>query len=269
MSGRWLDERKRDPYHRMAKEQGYRSRAVYKLKEIDQRFRIFRDAEVVLDLGAAPGGWLQVASQALDGEGLVLGVDLVAIDPLVNRNVKTVQGDIAEDSTLEQVRRLLPGPVDVLLSDLSPQVSGIWDLDHYRQLELARRALRYADEFLKPGGWIVLKIFQGAETDAFLRSLRRRLSFMKIFHPRATRKKSAESYVIGRTSWRVRSRLDYEISSFRTLATRALDCITGLPVFSFTICLCLELKPMQFKKTKSTPFFASLSAISSTSFSGP
>lgn len=182
----------------MAKEQGYRSRAAYKLKEITQTFGVFKNARVVLDLGAAPGGWLQVASQALEGEGLVLGVDLNSIEPLVNKNVKTMVGDVTSDSTLESVKGLLPGPVDVLLSDLSPQVSGIWDVDHYKQLELTREVLKYVDMFVKPGGWIVMKVFQGAETDAFLSHLRPRLMYMKIFHPKATRKKSAEIYVIGR-----------------------------------------------------------------------
>jgi len=195
---RWKDQRKRDPYYRMAKEQGYRSRAAFKLKEVARMFGIFKDASVVLDLGAAPGGWLQVASQALEGEGLVLGVDLIAIEPLVNKNVKTILGDITDNSTLGVVEHMLPGPVDVLLSDLSPQVAGIWDVDHFNQLELTRHALNYVDRFLKPGGWIVMKVFQGAETDAFLAYLRSQLSYMKVFRPKATRKKSAEIYIVGR-----------------------------------------------------------------------
>ncbi|MFB0543807.1 MAG: RlmE family RNA methyltransferase [Candidatus Bathyarchaeia archaeon] len=198
MSGRWKEERKRDPYRRMARRLGYRSRAAFKLKEMDKRFGFFKGAKVVLDLGAAPGGWLQVASEAVGREGLVIGVDLKPIKPLGLENVKTVVGDISEDSTLEEVRRLLPEPVDVLLSDLSPQISGAWDVDQFLQIELTRSALRFAEEFLKPDGWIVLKLFQGADFQGFLGDLRGRLGFVKTFKPKASRKGSSEIYVIGR-----------------------------------------------------------------------
>jgi len=198
MSGRWMEERKRDLYRRMAREQGYRSRAAFKLKEIDKRFGIFNDAKVVLDLGAAPGGWLQAASEAVGKEGLVIGIDLKPIKSLGLENVKTVVGDITENSTLEEVRRLLPDPVDALLSDLSPQISGTWDVDQLLQIELTRSALRFAEEFLRPDGWVVLKVFQGMDTQSFLEGLRRRLGYMKIFKPKASRKRSAEIYVVGR-----------------------------------------------------------------------
>jgi 23S rRNA (uridine2552-2'-O)-methyltransferase len=198
MSGRWMEERKRDLYRRMAREQGYRSRAAFKLKEIDKRFGIFNDAKVVLDLGAAPGGWLQVASEAVGKEGLVIGIDLKPIKSLGLENVKTVVGDVTENSTLEEVRRLLPDPVDALLSDLSPQVSGTWDVDQLLQIELTRSALRFAEEFLRSDGWVVLKVFQGMDTQSFLEDLRKRLGYMKIFKPKASRKRSAEIYVVGR-----------------------------------------------------------------------
>lgn len=198
MSRRWREERRRDYYRRMARRQGYRSRAAFKLKEMDERFGLFKDAKVVLDLGAAPGGWLQVASEAVGRKGLVIGVDLKPIKPLGLENVKTVVGDISEDSTLEEVRRLLPGPVDVLLSDLSPQISGAWDVDQFLQIELTRSALRLAEEFLKPDGWVILKLFQGADFQDFLGDLRRRLGFVNIFKPKASRKGSSEVYIIGR-----------------------------------------------------------------------
>jgi 23S rRNA (uridine2552-2'-O)-methyltransferase len=198
MSGRWIEERKRDVYRRMAREQGYRSRAAFKLKEIDKRFRVFENAKVVLDLGAAPGGWLQVASEIIGKEGLVIGVDLKPIKPLGLENVKTIVGDVTENSTLEEVRRLLSGSVDVLLSDLSPQVSGAWDIDQLLQIELTRAALKFAEEFLKPNGWVVLKVFQGMDTQSFLEDLRKRLGYMKIYKPKASRRRSAEIYVVGR-----------------------------------------------------------------------
>jgi len=193
-----MEARRRDPYRRMAREQGYRSRAAFKLKEIDKRFRVFDDAKVVLDLGAAPGGWLQVANEMVGKKGLVIGVDLKPIKPLGLENVKTIVGDVAENSMLEEVRRLLPGAVDVLLSDLSPQVSGAWDVDQLLQIELTRAALRFAEEFLRPDGWVVLKVFQGMDTQSFLEDLRKRLGYMKIYKPKASRRRSAEIYVVGR-----------------------------------------------------------------------
>ena len=198
MSGRWLEGRRRDPYLRMAKEQGYRSRAAFKLKEIHKRFSIFKDAKVVLDLGAAPGGWLQVASELVGKEGLVVGVDLKSIKPLGLENMKTLVGDLTVEATMEVVRRFLPEPVDVLLSDLSPQVSGAWDVDQLRQLELTRTALKYAEEFLKPDGWVVLKVFQGMDTQDFLGEMRKRFGYMKLYKPKASRRRSAEIYLVGR-----------------------------------------------------------------------
>jgi len=198
MSRRWKAERRRDPYRRMARRRGYRSRAAFKLKEMDKRFGLFKGARVVLDLGAAPGGWLQVASEAVGKRGLVIGVDLKPIRPLGLENVRTVVGDVDEEATMEEVKRLLPGPVDVLLSDLSPQISGAWDLDQFRQIELARAALRFAERFLSPDGWVVLKLFQGVDFQDFLRELRERLGFVKVFKPKASRKGSSEVYIVGR-----------------------------------------------------------------------
>ena len=182
----------------MAKEQGYRSRAAYKLKQIDREFGIMGYGMVVLDLGAAPGGWIQVASEAVGEAGQVIGVDIKSIEPFGAANVKLVVGDISQAATREEVRKTLRGGIDVLLSDLSPQVSGIWDVDQFRQLELCSHALEYAEEFLKPDGWLVMKVFMGADTEAFLSKLRRRLGFMKLYHPSASRKGSSEMYVVGR-----------------------------------------------------------------------
>jgi len=197
-SGRWLEGRRRDPYLRMAREQGYRSRAAFKLREIDKRFGVFKDAKVVLDLGAAPGGWLQVASEVVGKEGLIVGVDLKPIMPLELKNVKTLVGDITQNSILEVVRRFLPAPVDVLLSDLSPQVSGAWDVDQLQQIELTRAALRYAEEFLKPDGWAIFKVFQGMDTQRFLEEMKKRFGYVKIYKPGASRRRSAEIYLVAR-----------------------------------------------------------------------
>jgi len=196
MSRRWLSERRREPYHRMAKEQGYRSRAAFKLKELNDRFGFLEAARHVLDLGAAPGGWLQAASEEMGGDGLVVGVDPSRIRPLGLKNVRTMVGDVTDEDTLKRIRDAFPGPVDVVLSDMAPNVSGVWEVDHLRQIHLARRALRIAESVLKPDGWAVLKAFQGSEYEAFLRDVRAAFKDVRAVKPRSSRKGSAEVYVV-------------------------------------------------------------------------
>ena len=196
MSRRWLSERRSDPYHRMAKEQGYRSRAAFKLKQLNDRFRFFKGARYVLDLGAAPGGWLQVASEEVGGDGLIIGVDLNRIKPLGIRNVRTIVGDVADEDTLERIRDAFPVPVDVVLSDTAPNISGVWEVDHLRQIHLARRALRIAEAVLKPEGWAVVKVFQGSDYKKFLKEAREMFSYVKVVKPRSSRKGSAEVFVV-------------------------------------------------------------------------
>ena len=198
MSRRWIAERRRDPYHRRAKEEGYRSRAAFKLKQLDERFRFLDGAKHVLDIGAAPGGWLQVAAEAVGEDGLVVGVDIERIAPLGLDNVKTIVGDIMEEETVERLEEIFPGRADVVLSDLSPKVSGAWDVDHFRQIELARTALKVSERVLKPRGWFVVKVFQGSEYDAFLDDVKEAFSYVRVVKPRASRKESAEIYVVAR-----------------------------------------------------------------------
>ena len=198
MSRRWLSERRRDLYHRMAKELGYRSRAAFKLKQLNDRFGFLNGARYVLDLGAAPGGWLQVASEAVGGDGLVVGVDLDEISPLELGNVRTVIGDVTEEGTLKRIRGAFPGRVDVVLSDMAPNVSGVWEVDHQRQIHLARRALEIARDLLRPDGWVVVKVFQGSDYGRFLAEVRNAFEFVKVVKPKASRKGSAEVYVVAR-----------------------------------------------------------------------
>lgn len=199
MSRRWLDEQKRDLYHRMAKEQGYRSRAAFKLKQLNERFRFLDNAKHVLDIGAAPGGWLQVVSEAVGEEGFVVGVDLEKIRSLGLENVKTVVGDIMEAETFERIKELLPDRIDVVLSDLAPDVSGTWEVDQFRQVELARAAMSLAREILRPGGWFIVKAFQGPEYEMYLSEVREVFAFVKVIKPRASRKRSAEIYFVARS----------------------------------------------------------------------
>lgn len=196
MSRRWITERRREPYHRMAKEQGYRSRAAFKLKQLNSRFGFLDGARYVLDMGAAPGGWLQVASEVVGDRGLVVGVDLESVKPLGLNNVMTIVGDVTDGETLKQIIRLFPGKVDVVLSDLAPNVSGVWDVDHLRQIDLSRIALMLSEKLLKPEGWFVVKVFQGFEYNMFLEEVKSTFSFVKVVKPKASRKASAEIYLV-------------------------------------------------------------------------
>jgi len=197
MSNRWLHERKDEHYYNKAKEEGYRSRASYKLKQIQNKFKIFDNANKVLDLGAAPGGWLQVASEYVDVyEGMVLGVDLKPIDPLFSENIVTLVGDVRDLEVQEEVLGFFEGKADVILSDMAPDVIGEWDVDQYRQIHLARIALRICDKLLKPDGWFVVKIFQGGEHTKYIREVKDMFEYVKNFKPAASRKQSAERYVV-------------------------------------------------------------------------
>jgi len=197
LSGRWLERRKRDYYYRRAKEENYRSRAAYKLLQAIEKYGFMRPHDVVIDLGAAPGGWLQVARQIVGDKGFVLGVDIRDIEPLQYSNVHTIIGDVREEDTLRRIKAILPRPADVVISDLSPNVSGVWELDHARQIELAEQALKIALSTLRRGGNIFIKVFHGDLFDEFLRSVKRYFGRVEIFKPKASRKESAEIYIVG------------------------------------------------------------------------
>ena len=197
MSNRWIHERKEEHYYNKAKEEGYRSRASYKLKQIQNKFDLFDHAKFVLDLGAAPGGWLQVASENIDDyDGLVLGVDLKAIKPLFAENVVTIEGDVRDPEVQKEILGFFDGKADVILSDMAPDVIGEWDVDQYRQIHLARIALKICDKLLKDDGWFVVKIFQGGEHNLYIQEVRDMFKEVKNFKPDASRKQSAERYIV-------------------------------------------------------------------------
>ncbi len=185
-----------DYHYRRAKEMGYRSRSALKLREIFSKHRIVGKGDVVLDLGAAPGGWLQVAREYVGEKGLVVGVDLARIAPLPFNNVVLIQGDITSPATVEKIAEALPKPVDVVLSDVAPKFTGIHDLDHARQIHLARVSLRVAVHFLKDGGHAVFKVLMGREFRDFLEELQKHFSEVITVKPRASRLSSAEVYVV-------------------------------------------------------------------------
>jgi len=196
MSKRWFNERRREHYHLRAKEEGYLSRAAYKLIQLDERFHLLEGARKVLDLGAAPGGWLQAVSESIGNDGMVLGVDLQEIGLLGLPGVETIVGDVTSEETIQEIREFFQGKVDVILSDMAPDVSGVWDLDQIRQIHLARVVLVVADELLQKDGWLVVKTFQGSEHEKYVHEVREMFELVKIVKPKASRKKSAEIYLV-------------------------------------------------------------------------
>ncbi|MEM1589104.1 MAG: RlmE family RNA methyltransferase [Candidatus Bathyarchaeia archaeon] len=193
----WIQERKKDYYYRKAKEEKYRSRAAYKLLQVVEKYHFIREGDVVVDLGAAPGGWMQAARKIVGSEGFVLGVDLKPIEPFPECNVKTIVGDITEDETVEQILEALPRRADVVVSDASPNISGVWELDHARQMDLAQKALEIALKVLRPNGNFFVKVFQGDMLNDFVGKVKRYFRDVRVIKPKASRAKSSELFVLG------------------------------------------------------------------------
>ncbi len=187
-----------DAYYRTAKASGYRSRASYKLLQLNKRYRILRVSDIIVDLGAAPGGWLQVAAELVGDSGFVIGVDLEPIIPFGLRNVRTMRGDLTSPSVLRKISEKLPQRADVLLSDASHHVSGNWSLDQSRQLFLADKSLEACRELLRSGGSAVLKAFQGSDYQQLLSKVRSAFRSVEVTKPLASRRGSAEVYLICR-----------------------------------------------------------------------
>ena len=196
MSRRWINERKHDPYHKQAKLQGYRARSAFKLKQMDNKFRFLKPGIKVLDIGAAPGSWLQIVSERIGDTGTVIGVDLDEIKPLGLPNIKTIQGNILDEETQKKIRNLVGKRLDVVIADIAPNVSGNWDIDQYNQLELARMSMIIAKKLLFRKGWFITKVFQGLDFEEFLRDVKASFKSVKVFKPSASRKSSAEIYLI-------------------------------------------------------------------------
>ncbi len=187
-----MKKRRKDYYYKRAKSEGFRSRASYKLLQIQERYHIIREGDVVVDLGAAPGGWLQVIRSL---NATAIAVDRQRIAPL--EGVVFIKADITAAETVEKIRDVAER-VDVVVSDAAPNLSGIWSLDHARSIDLARSALKVAERTLRPGGSFLVKVFQGDLFDAFVREMSSCFGFTHAFNPRASRKQSAEIYLIGK-----------------------------------------------------------------------
>lgn len=194
MSGNY--ERKDHLYQR-AKDEGYRSRAAYKLMELDKKYHLLRSGSKVLDLGCWPGGWLQVASRRIGKSGVAVGIDLVPVESLDVENVRIICGDAREDTIIEQALSFAPQGFDVVLSDMSPKLSGIKEADRAGTVACAELALWAAGRLLRKGGNFVCKVFKGNETEEFIRAARPKFDKLTRSELDATRKTSNEFYVLG------------------------------------------------------------------------
>jgi 23S rRNA (uridine2552-2'-O)-methyltransferase len=193
----WLKKHRSDYYYRKAKEEKYRSRAAYKLMQVVRKYRFIKPNYIVIDLGAAPGGWMQVASKVIGARGIVLGIDLKEIEPLDETNACAIVGDVASAELTTQIKSILPRSADVVISDVAPNLTGVWDLDHARQIDLARRSLQIALAILKPKGNFFVKTFQGDLLRDFIEEIKHNFSRVEIIKPPASRARSAEIYILG------------------------------------------------------------------------
>lgn len=193
----WLQEHVSDPYVHMAQKDGYRSRAAYKLLEIDEKDKLLRPGITVADLGSAPGSWSQVAIDKVGERGRVLALDILPMNPIAG--VQFIQGDFREDDVLAQFVQLLEGrPVDLVISDIAPNMSGNSTIDQARSAYLVELALMFAQEHLKPGGHFSVKVFQGSEFNAFLKAMRETFTEVLSRKPKASRDRSSEIYLLGK-----------------------------------------------------------------------
>ena len=201
-SGRWLEEHFSDPYVRRARDAGLRSRAAFKLEEIDAAEKLIFPGAVVVDLGAAPGGWSQYAARRLAGNGRVYALDLLPMDAITG--VKFMQGDFREQAVLDALlAELGPRRVDLVMSDMAPNISGVDVVDHARAADLEALALDFSRQVLGPGGVLLVKVFQGSGFQELLAEARRTFEKVRMRKPKASRQRSSETYLVARGPRRV------------------------------------------------------------------
>jgi 23S rRNA (uridine2552-2'-O)-methyltransferase len=188
-----LQEARKDLYRRLARERGYKSRAAFKLIEAQERYKLIRTGDKVIDFGAAPGGWVQVSSEIVGDSGLVVGVDRDTIS-LRKGNIHTLRVDVFEESLAENLAAIVGGKADVVLSDLAPSVSGAWDLDQYKQAELTLRVLQLSVLLLRRGGNGFIKLFEGERTKEVRMEFSRRFDVVRAIKPRASRSQASELF---------------------------------------------------------------------------
>jgi 23S rRNA (uridine2552-2'-O)-methyltransferase len=196
-SARWLAEHAADPYVKRAREEGWRSRAAFKLEEIQRTDRLLGPGMTVVDLGAAPGGWSQFAARCLGGQGRVLALDVLEMPAIPG--VEFIEGDFTEEPVLARLTAMLGGrKVDLVMSDMAPNMMGIAEVDHDRSMYLVELAVDFATRELRPGGDLLTKVFQGRDFQPLIARLRREFDSVKLRKPKASRARSAEVYVLAR-----------------------------------------------------------------------
>jgi 23S rRNA (uridine2552-2'-O)-methyltransferase len=189
-----LADARRDQYRRLAKDQGYRARSAYKLLQLNSSYNILKKGDKVVDLGCAPGGWLQVAIKEVGLSGKVVGVDLKPVAPVAGATI--MQSSIEDPNMLSKIAEILGCKADVVLSDLAPNVSGVWDIDHARQISLSTIAFGFARQMLRVGGSAVFKVFEGEMLNEFRLKLKNSFSKVILSKPSASRQESSELYVV-------------------------------------------------------------------------
>jgi 23S rRNA (uridine2552-2'-O)-methyltransferase len=189
-----LADARRDQYRRLAKDQGYRARSAYKLLQMNRSYNIIKKGDKVVDLGCAPGGWLQVAVKEVRSSGKVIGIDLKPVTPIADAII--LQGSIEDPNMLSKISKIFGCKADVVLSDLAPNVSGVWDIDHARQISLSTIALRFAQYVLRIGGSSVFKVFEGDMLEEFRSELRKSFGKVLLNKPSASRQESSELYIV-------------------------------------------------------------------------
>jgi 23S rRNA (uridine2552-2'-O)-methyltransferase len=195
MGKRWLNERKRDHYYKKAKKENLRSRAAFKIIQLNNKFKLIKKEDSILDLGCAPGGWLKAIKNLVNEKSIVMGVDL---QPIVSiPGVKFILGDITDENTIEKIKEYNSN-FDVITSDCSPNVSGNWEVDHARQIYLAEISLELCNQLLNKGGNFIVKVFQGEFFQEFIDKMKKMFEKVMISKPDASRKRSSEIYVVGR-----------------------------------------------------------------------
>ena len=192
----WIQDRKREYYYKKAKEENYRSRATYKLVQTNEKYQFIRRNDVVVDLGAAPGGWIQAARKMTGKNGFVLGVDLKPIEPFTQEYIRTIICDLTEPEIVEEILSFLPHKADVVISDAAPNITGVWEVDHARQIDLATKALEISLSLLRPLRNFFVKAFEGDLLNDFIQTVKTHFETVKIVKPQASRAKSSEMYIL-------------------------------------------------------------------------
>jgi 23S rRNA (uridine2552-2'-O)-methyltransferase len=189
-----LSDAKKDYYRKLAKDKGYRSRSAYKLEQMNDSYHIFRPSDRVIDLGCAPGGWLQITRKEVGSSGKVVGIDLQEVKPIEGATI--LRHDIGDHMIVERILKVLNSKADVVLSDLAPNISGIWEIDHARQISLAQSAFAVAGKVLKKGGVAIFKVFEGELLNEFKIELKNNFDRVLLSKPDASRQKSSEFYLV-------------------------------------------------------------------------